>query len=134
MPAIISCRANLASRLIEKSFEYIERCSGKTRHVSFLVRRNKILSVGWNSKIKSHPLSHKFKYWNGSVHSELHAITRFRGSVSDISTCDLWNVRIDRIGDIRLSKPCIKCMKLLIAFKVRNIYYTNNLGEFEQWN
>ncbi len=124
--------SRLERKLIDFAFAEIHRCSsGKSRHISFLLKRSKIISWGWNEENKSHPLAQRFGYFNGAIHSELMAVVKFNKFANDISDCTLVNIRIDRHNQIRNSRPCLRCQNLLIGFNITDVVYTNGNGIFQ---
>lgn len=102
------------------------------RHFSFLVIRNKILSVGWSLSDTTHPLAKRYNYRFSSIHSELKAIVNLQYTPDIISKCSLINIRILADGSLSMAKPCRRCKKLLQDFGITNIYYTNWEGDFEK--
>ena len=107
-------------------------CEGRCRHLTMATRRNTIICVGANSYRKSHPLSNRFHHLNGCKHSETDLIVNFPYLIRDINRFTLFNVRVDKYGNIKLSKPCKDCQKLLYHFNVKRIYYSNEQGFFEE--
>ncbi len=103
---------------------------GKGRHFSFILKRNKILSIGWNDGWKTHPISKQFNYRYHAIHSELSAILRYDGYVSDLAGATIVNTRINWHDEVAMSMPCPICLKLLKKNKIKRIYYTNDSGEF----
>ena len=94
------------------------------KHVSIIVRKNEIVSVGTNN-FRTHPLAKKYGYFFDEVHSELDALLRYnRGSKDNLK---LINFRFNRFGDMRMSKPCCKCLPWCVAM-FDNIWYSTNDG------
>ncbi len=102
------------------------------KHFSFIVRKNVIESIGFNYIKKTHPMAAKFGYPYPLLHSEMDAILKFSGPVSELKKCSIVNVRLNRFGRILMSKPCKFCNKLLNFFEFRNIFFTTNNGIFEE--
>lgn len=115
----------LENKIIESARLIVPNLSGRCRHVSYLLIRNKIVSIGTNSYIKTSPLSHKFGARDGFIHSELSAIVNASRSI-DLSKTTMYNVRIGLKGDIKLSCPCSSCRKVLSAFNIRRCYFTTD--------
>lgn len=46
---------------------------------------------------------------------------------------ELVNVRIDKNGKIKNSRPCNSCQKFLSYFEFKVIHYSNNQGGFEKY-
>ena len=109
----------------------IDLPAGRCKHFSFLIKKNRIISIGWNNGFKTHPLANKYGHRFCSIHSELHCISSFKNTNGLI----LVNVRIDSNGKLKCSKPCGPCQKMLIDFNITNIFYTTEKGfEFCQFS
>lgn len=106
--------------------------NNRCRHISFCTIRNKIISIGVNSYVKSNPISFKFGSWNGLVHSELNAIVNAARSI-DFSKVTLYNVRVKLDGSLAISAPCLSCQKVLSAFNIRRCYFTTEQESFERF-
>lgn len=104
-------------------------CTNK--HVTFIVRRGRIISIGTNST-KTHPQAAKLGYRLLQIHSELAALLNARGRC-DLSRCDLINIRLSSISNnyigpvLRNSRPCSFCMPWCMD-TFRRIYYTVDNG------
>lgn len=47
-------------------------------------------------------------------------------------TLDLLVVRVTKTGNIKNSRPCVKCIEFMMkvsGYKIRNVYYSNSNGE-----
>jgi hypothetical protein len=120
-------------KLIKLSFAMIDLPTARrAKHFSFILIRNKVVCMGWNIGFKTHPLAHKMGHRYDSIHSELHCIKKFPYPPATLSRCKLFNVRVNRKGKVRLSKPCPFCQKLLGTFNFKEIWYTLDGGEFKQ--
>ena len=93
------------------------------KHVSVIVRKNEIVSVGTN-KFRTHPLAKKYGYRFDEVHSELDALLRYRGPKDSMK---LINFRFNRFGDMRMSKPCCSCLNWCLAL-FDDVWYSTNGG------
>ena len=93
------------------------------KHVSIIVRKNEIVAVGTNN-FRTHPMAKKYGYYFDEVHSELDALLRYRGPKDNLK---LFNFRFNRFGDMRMSKPCCKCLLWCEAI-FDDIWYTTNMG------
>ncbi|MBC8408772.1 MAG: hypothetical protein H8E12_08655 [Rhodobacteraceae bacterium] len=122
---------DLAKALVDKNH----------RHVSFIVRRNKIISIGTNNLVKTHTrnLNYDYRGRKGEdirrevgVHSELSAVLKM--SEENLTKHSLVNVRINKNGRAAMSKPCKGCLDLVRQLNFNKVYYTNNKGQFEQLN
>lgn len=106
----------------------------KHRHVSFILYKSNIISIGYSQSHKTDPLANKYGYRFNSIHSELQAIKRFPFPPSKLTRCTIVNVRVMANGNFGMSKPCINCQKLLKDFGLRTVYYTNRQGNLTKWS
>lgn len=127
--AVINMNNKLKKRVLDTAFAMSKFANCKSKHISFIVDKNKILSVGWNDGWKTHPLAKKHGYRFSSIHSELAAIIRI--GIDNCHGLTLINVRVNSLGEIRISKPCSICQSWLSTLGLKQIYYTNNEGRFE---
>lgn len=93
------------------------------KHVSIIVRKNEVVSVGTNN-FRTHPMAKKLGYRFEEVHSELDALLRYKGPKDNLK---LLNFRFNRFKDMRMSKPCCKCLPWCVAL-FDEIWYTTNDG------
>ena len=93
------------------------------KHVSIIVRKNEVVAVGTNN-FRTHPKAKIYGYRFDEVHSELDALLRYKGPKDNLK---LINFRFNRFGDMRLSKPCCKCLPWCLAL-FDNIWYSTNDG------
>jgi len=122
---------NLLDKITELSREiiYIYR-DEHVKHISFLARRNKILSVGINDKTCTHPMSTtQFQ----RLHSEVDAISRIKDK-KILSRLKLINVRINKHYEFRLSKPCPSCELLCQVVGIKQVIFTESSDKFPVWN
>ena len=119
-------------KLVNLSYKMLDLPDSRSKHFSFILIRNKILSSGFNLGFKTNPLSKKYGYRFNSIHSELKAIKNFPYPPSFLSKCKIVNVRIMANGELGMSKPCKKCQKLLSDFDISDVWYSNRNGEFER--
>src|SRR5687768_2503603 len=94
----------LKEKILKKTREMRLVPTGRNKHLTFVTKRNSILSVGWNDT-KTHPKAAEYGYRFDAIHSELSAILRFRGRIFDLKGCTLINTRINSLGNIGYSKP-----------------------------
>ena len=93
------------------------------KHVSIIVRKNEIVSVGTNN-FRTHPTAKKYGYRFDEVHSELDALLRYKGPRDKLT---LVNFRFNRFEDMRMSKPCRFCLPWCEAV-FDNIWYSTDEG------
>jgi hypothetical protein len=75
-------------------------------HIAFLVKKNKIVKIGWNRK-RTHPEISKHPYHDGYVgtHAELDVI--LKSGLDDLEDYSMIVLRVDRKGKLANSKPCL---------------------------
>jgi deoxycytidylate deaminase len=95
---------------------------GKSKHFTFILDGNKIISIGWNSK-KTHPKTKKW-YPYPYIHSEFMAVNQLRRNLKGLT---IVNTRIVH-GEMALSKPCKYCREMLRFYGAKRIYYSG-----EEW-
>lgn len=102
----------------------------RCRHFAFILNKSKIVSIGRNSK-KSHPINQKYGYFDGSgLHAEACAI--IKSGNTDHSKHTLVTFRIDRNDKVAMGKPCRYCQKLLSDVNFKEIYYSDEQGQFQK--
>ena len=89
-------------------------------------KRNRILSIGKNSYVKTHPLQAKHAKRVGKenaifLHAEIQAIIKCR-NIEDAHKIIV--ARYDSKGQPRLAKPCDICMDALRSFGITKIEHT----------
>jgi deoxycytidylate deaminase len=126
---------NNINRLVELGRQIIpqDKTRGRARHVSFIVRKKKIFSIGLNNSYKSHPLSATYGHRFNSIHAELAAILNFPRPIYFLSQFTVVNIRYLRNGKIGCSKPCCSCEKMLNDFNVKRVVYLNKFGKWKTY-
>lgn len=92
-------------------------------------KKGKLLSVGHNSYIKTHPLQSYFANKVGDplrlfVHAELDALIKAKHDVYKMLV-----LRLRKDGSLALSKPCKICTLALRHYGVQYVEYTDNTGK-----
>lgn len=89
-------------------------------------KRGRVISVGSNSYVKTHPMQAKYASAAGDpkkvfLHAEIHAITR----CSDINKAFRIAVfRYNEDGSPALARPCPICMSAIRAAGIKHIEHT----------
>ena len=118
-------------RLIKIASKKIDLPRGSHKHFSFILRRNTILSYGVNNENKTCPLGYKAGSTYFRQHSEAAAIRRFPNPLEELEYCRMVNIRLSSYnGQIQLSKPCKFCQTMLGMFNLKQVYYSDNTGNF----
>ncbi len=112
---------NLQTKIAELSRELIVLEKRHMLHLTFIVRRNKIISVGKNYKHKTHPAAGGLYQ---RVHSEFDAIRKLRDR-SELYKCKVFNVRLNKHFEFLNSRPCGICQGLLLGYSIYNVCFTD---------
>lgn len=107
------------------------------KHLSFLVLRNNIVSVGFNSR-DIHPKVQKLNMYNGyddgsemGTHSEASAImVNYKRDISLLRHCTLVNTRISSTNSYGMSCPCKSCRQLINFVGIKRVIWTDSNGNF----
>lgn len=121
---------NLQNKLIEVAQAHYLRPNSEKKHFTFIVQRNRILSVGYNNGWKSHPLAAKFGCRYDAIHAELDAILNFPYPPKELSRCRMVNIRLLKSKLPAMARPCSRCIELLSLFNVGEVIYTDMNGVF----
>jgi deoxycytidylate deaminase len=101
------------------------RCS----HIAFLVKKNKILNIGWN-KNKTVPITTKHPYHDGMVgrHAEVDVI--FKSQREDFKGYKIVVLRVSKeTKKLMMSKPCTGCASVIKQFGIDEVFYSNKEGQ-----
>lgn len=106
---------------------------GNFMHYSFIVQNNKIIEWGTNRRVC--PAKH-FGYNKKCTdvdfvpkrHSELDVYFKARGLLNKTKPFEIINIRLNKKGQLKLSKPCSCCYELLKALGCKNFYYSSAVG------
>jgi len=128
-------------RILHLSRELHHCCdSNNYRHLSFLVKRNNIVSIGFNSQGQTKRVR-KLNLYNGyadgsvmGTHAETSAIIlNYKRDISDLKNCTLVNTRISKTGAFGMSCPCTQCQTLISWCGIKKVIYTNKQGQWEDF-
>lgn len=104
----------------------------RTSHIAFLIKKSKIVNIAINIS-KSHPITKKFKYKplkDIGIHAELGVC--IKSGKENLENYKLAVIRINRSNRVTNSKPCIGCQGILEQFKIKDVWYSNDNGNFEK--
>jgi deoxycytidylate deaminase len=129
-------------KIIEVTYALINKHNAdlRCRHFSFILDRNRIISIGMNST-KTHPMNLKYNYINKNkekisdivgTHSELNAVIKL--GIEDCSKLTLVNTRINRNNLLDHSAPCNGCSDMIKQLNFKNVYHTDSQADFVQYN
>jgi len=129
-------------KIVEITYALINKHNAdlRCRHFSFILDRNRIISIGMNST-KTHPMNLKYNYINKNkekisdivgTHSELNAVIKL--GIEDCSKLTLVNTRINRNNLLDHSAPCNGCSDMIKQLNFKNVYHTDSQADFIQYN
>ena len=89
-------------------------------------KRGRVLSIGKNSYVKTHPYQAKFAERVGLphkqfLHAEIHAIVKCRHL---IKAHKIVVIRFDKSGEAKSAKPCPVCQSAIEASGIKIIEHT----------
>jgi hypothetical protein len=110
-------------------------------HVTFALRKQRVVAIGVNKQDHTHPMTLRFGYRRRNdpgvvgVHSELSCILRL--GQEDCSDTTFVNIRLNRSNGLALSAPCRGCQNLFKQVGFRRIFYSSGIigtSDFEEWD
>ena len=116
-------------------YDYKSNKNKKSKNKKFFIlakitdKRGHVLSIGWNSYVKTHPMQARMAKRSRSplkefLHAEMMAIIRLlpqhRSKAYSITV-----YRFDANGRPALAKPCPICMSAIRAAGIKRVYYTD---------
>ena len=100
---------------------------GRFHHFSFVVQNNRILELGTNLAGKS--IYSRFYLERCKVHSETDAYRKAKGLLDSANTAfEIVNIRLNKAGDLRNSKPCECCQNFLGVVGAAKVWYSTATG------
>lgn len=96
-----------------------------------IVSGNYVVSEGFNQN-KSHTIQHRndrrVAYYGefANIHAEVNALIKSKSF--DLSNCEIYLYRADKLGMVANSRPCISCMPAIIDAGIKHVYYTSKFG------
>lgn len=109
----------LAEKLAEKSTHY------NHKHGAVLVRKGRVLGVGFNSYKTSPKSPHPWKF----IHAEFSAILNSR--LEDFTDCEIYIIRTKKLGGLGNSKPCKFCERMIKSLNIRVVHYSTDFNDFK---
>lgn len=100
----------------------------RQRHAAALVDKNRVLAYGFNSlKTRASVLKHNGNFHDRTcIHAEVDALRK----VHDASGLTLYVASLGRGGEVKNSKPCEDCQRLIDRSGLKRIIYTNGDGTY----
>jgi len=108
------------SNLVDQARKIAETSNQRKKHVSVILRNNKILAAEANGF--EVPSSYAYRGYR-SLHSEIHAFMK----VKQRQDLVLYNFRFNNQGNLRIAKPCKLCLPWCETI-FKDIYYSTDEG------
>ena len=117
----------ITSGIIKLCLLESEKSNHRFKIGAVVFKGSRILSSGHN-EIRSSNIPSKHKLYNNSVHAEQAAL--LGTDWNKLKGCSILVMRCSKTkGNLSNAKPCPLCQKLLAHIGIRNIYYSNEMGE-----
>lgn len=120
--------------ILSQNSNSTKRCN----HVAIVTKRNRIVSIGTNSD-KTHPMAKTLKIakQTETMCAELAAALKIglshKEGLPDFRGLTMTVVRVGNNGELRMSKPCSACQKLLSMCNFKRVIYSNADGELVRY-
>lgn len=106
--------------------------TGHWMHYSFIIQYNKLIE--WATNLNYDPPLH-YGYrtrindinYKPKIHSEIASYKKAKGILKK-DYFEIINIRLNKMGELRLSKPCVCCYEILKALGCRSFYYSCDIG------
>ncbi len=95
---------------------------GNFHHFTFIVQSNKVIGFGVN-RLGSPPKHLGYASW-GKVHSETDAMSKNRAFIDFSLKWEIVNIRLNKLGNTRMARPCNCCHNFLLSLGVHNMWWT----------
>lgn len=89
------------------------------KHVAIAIKNSKIISNPKINDIKPY----SFGYFSGTCHAEINCISSFIFN-KKLKKVSIIVIRLSRTGELRMSKPCTKCTRIMKHFGIKNVHYS----------
>lgn len=119
----------MKSLLINRAISIAEQSTYKYRLGALLLKNNKIINAKEN---KSRYVGFMKKYDEyPSLHAETHVMKGVSKEV--LLKCSILVIRIDALGNIKNSKPCLGCRKFAYSRGIKKFYFFDDEANFYEW-
>jgi deoxycytidylate deaminase len=99
-----------------------------------IVLKHRVISSGFNSNVKTHPLQKRYNQHRFSedsphkCHAELSALLPLIKEGKNLSTASIFVYRQHKNGVLACARPCKSCMELIKDVGIKKIFYTTEDG------
>jgi hypothetical protein len=113
------------NEVVTDCFPLCLQINRQKKHTSLVLHKKRVIAIGFNH-FKTHPKAKEFGYLFDEMHSELDAYRKIPKHFLGKKLI-LVNVRYNKFGQMRMSKPCQTCESWCKQI-FNKIYYTTNEG------
>ncbi len=120
----------ITTKILKAVREAATESDFKYKLAAVIFKGSKIISVGYNSVKKTHPLIKLLSHRDDKLylHAEIHAILRAK----ECEGADLLVVRIRNDSEeFSMSKPCKMCERFIRRSGIRNVIYSDGEGNLK---
>jgi len=105
----------------------------KAKHFTLVLLKGRLITVGWNKELNPQA-DRRINRSEYTRHAEIHALRRLMAHLRNSPRPSLprytfFNVRLDKMGQYQLARPCATCWKVLGAAGISKVYYTTGQPE-----
>jgi tRNA(Arg) A34 adenosine deaminase TadA len=101
-------------------------------HWTFIIQDEKIVEIGMNNSGnppgKFAGYSRRLQWGPAKNHSELNAYRRAKGLLNHQKPWEAVNIRLNRNGELRDSKPCVCCNGFIRANGCKRVTFSTDIG------
>jgi len=128
-PKIVQKSITISQQLFPSTYSL--RSKYQTFHFAFIYKRNTLLSIGQNSYefnnkalkfANLYGVQEKRKY--PSLHAEISAISKIFDREYIDNSMKMVVIRLNKMGELRNSKPCPACQSVIDALGIERIWYS----------
>lgn len=119
----------MGNRILNVAIDIARNLTHKKYRIAAIItdRRNKILSIGWNSYSKSHPEQLRWAKKNNNhhkiwLHAEISALVRCKDGIP----YHIYIARVYRNGQPAMASPCLLCADAIKHAGIKKVIYTQS--------
>jgi deoxycytidylate deaminase len=118
----------ISDSILDLAIQTAASSPSKRRIGAVLLKKSRVISTAVNLEKKSHPFQAKLAKKVGMdpkiyLHAEVHALIRARDDADTIVIA-----RLDRRGQLRMSRPCACCSLAIQEAGIAKVYYSTDNG------
>lgn len=115
--------------ILNKAVETAEKSNYYPYKIGSVIFKGKrILSCGFNAIRSCSSIADKYRKTYESLHAEQHAIMQIKNK-NLLHNASMIIIRINLSGNLSLARPCRMCMKSILFFHLKEIYYSDRKGQ-----